>query len=124
MVTENYSGSLRITNYRQSDNFRDLIKAICFLTGRDYNDYARVLEDASAPLPYKYGGEETRPFVGSFADGADRFMTNTWYKAKDLFEIKVFKKGTAHIKFTDLKAWEKLNRTYARILGQVLPEKI
>jgi hypothetical protein len=29
-----------------------------------------------------------------------------------------------HLKFKDEKIWEKLNRAYAKIKGEVLPEKI
>ena len=48
---------------------------------------------------------------------------NTWYET-EFFEFKGFKKGTAHIKFKDIKLWEYLNRKYAEIKGNVLPEKI
>jgi hypothetical protein len=47
----------------------------------------------------------------------------TWYDW-GFFEVKVFKKGTMHLKFKDEKVWENLNRKYAKIKGQVLPEKI
>lgn len=40
------------------------------------------------------------------------------------FDFKGFKKGTMHLKFKDKKVWEMLNRRYAKIKGQVLPEKI
>lgn len=47
---------------------------------------------------------------------------NTWYDYS-FFEFKAFKKGTMHLKFKDEKVWEVLNRRYAKIKGQVLPEK-
>ena len=47
---------------------------------------------------------------------------NTWYDW-GFFEFKLYKKGTGHFKFKDEKVWEILNRTYAKIKGQVLPEK-
>ena len=40
------------------------------------------------------------------------------------FDFKVYKKGTGHFKFRDVKVWELLNRTYAKIKGEVLPERI
>lgn len=48
---------------------------------------------------------------------------NTWYQW-GFFEIKCFKKGTMHLRFLDEKVWEIVNRKYAAIKGQVLPEKI
>lgn len=56
--------------------------------------------------------------------------TNTWYSVLNnkgepvFFDLKFYKKGTVHIKFIDMKVWELLNRKYAEIKGQVLPEKI
>jgi len=46
-----------------------------------------------------------------------------WYEW-GFFEFKVFKKGSGHFKFKDLKVWETINRQYAEIKGEVLPEKI
>jgi hypothetical protein len=46
-----------------------------------------------------------------------------WYRW-GFFEFKCFKKGTMHLKFNDEKDWEQLNRKYAEIKGQVLPEKL
>lgn len=138
LVRKAYSGdSLRIESgysYSNDERLKDLIKAICFITGRDYNNYLNCLEKASAPKPLTYAsgmkkenGEidiytPEKPYY--LPNGANEFKANVWYDVEDLFEIKVYKKGSAHIKFKDLKAWEMLNRTYAKIKGQVLPEKI
>jgi hypothetical protein len=40
------------------------------------------------------------------------------------FRIKGYKKGSMHVEFLDRKVWETLNRKYAQIKGQVLPEKL
>jgi len=52
----------------------------------------------------------------------NRFDTNVWY-THEFFDFKVFKKGTMHIKFRDVKVWELLNRKYAEIKGFTLPQK-
>ena len=77
----------------------DLMKAICFITGTDFN---------SIPSVYDINKMEME--------------SNTWYEW-GFFFFKLYKKGTGHFKFKDEKVWEILNRTYAKIKGQVLPEK-
>lgn len=80
------------------DYLDDLNKAICYLTGTDFSTIPRLRNVDEKPTP------------------------NYWYDW-GFFEFKVFKKGTGHFKFKDEKVWEILNRTYAKIKGQVLPEK-
>ena len=86
-----------------SNNCRinDLIKVICNLKGIDYNHISTV-----ETVLNNLGG----------------FWPNRWYSC-GFFEVKCFKKGTMHLKFTNEKLWEDLNRKYAEIKGQVLPEK-
>lgn len=79
----------------------DLVKAICYVTGKNYDDYDNLYQ---------------------FFYRADRYA-GVWYDF-GLFEIKGFKKGTLHVKFKDLKDWEAINRAYAKIKGQTLPEKM
>lgn len=55
--------------------------------------------------------------------GKIKMQTNTWYEW-GFFQIKGFKKGTMHAKFKDRETWARLNQAYAKIKGQVLPEKI
>jgi hypothetical protein len=77
----------------------DLNKALCYITGTEYNSIPRLRDVDSKPMP------------------------NLWYEW-GFFDFKVFKKGTGHFKFKDEKVWEQLNRTYAKIKEQVLPEGI
>src|SRR5690606_31243788 len=97
-----YGGGLRIRSwYNNVEQIKDLVKAICYLTGTNYSelvDFERAVNETG-------------------------LESNTWYDWS-FFEFKVFKKGTGHFKFKDLKVWERLNRKYAEIKGQVLPEKI
>lgn len=80
------------------DKINDLTKILCHLTGKNYDDVVN----------FKF---------------LQRFETNTWYDY-EFFEFKVFKKRTGHFKFKDQHVWELLNRKYAKIKGQVLPEKM
>jgi hypothetical protein len=83
----------------QSDEIRDLIKAICFITGRTYDEVS----------------QPKKPEDGIFWPGE-------WYEW-GFFRFKAFKKGTVHFEFLDKEVWGAVNARYARIKGQVLPEQ-
>ena len=82
-----------------SDEIRDLIKALCFITGRNHEEVA----------------QPKKPEGGTFWPGE-------WYEW-GFFRFKAHKKGTVHFEFLDEEVWAAVNARYARIKGQVLPEK-
>jgi len=87
---------------RWSSNFprvRDLIKALCYITGRPYAE----VEDPAC--------------------GYDRLEPGVWHDW-GFFEFKVYKKGTGHFRFKSQEDWAALNARVARIKGLVLPEKL
>jgi len=87
---------------RWNGNFpriRDLIKALCYITGRPYAE----VEDPAC--------------------GYDRLEPGVWHDW-GFFEFKVYKKGTGHFRFKDPEDWAALNARVARIKGLVLPEKL
>lgn len=89
---------VRVKTYgRQGDEIQDLIKALCFITGKRY-------EDMGQP------------------GGGDLLTPGEWYDW-GFFKFKAFKKGTVHFEFKDPEVWAMLNARYARIKGQVLPEQ-
>lgn len=92
--------SPRYNGYQEDIN--DLVKVLCWLTGSNYNDHQSLY---------------------NFCREFPTVETNRWYSWA-FFEFKAFKKGTMHIKFQNMKDWEILNRKYAEIKGQVLPEAI
>jgi len=101
-VSPSYSrnaGRLQI-RYGATDKLKDLIKVLCNITGTDYNNTISV---------------------DKFADKFDGLEPGRWYE-NGFFEIRGYKKGTLHLKFTDEKVWEQLNRAYAKIKGEALPE--
>ena len=85
----------------QSDEIRDLIKALCFITGRAYDEVAQ---------PDKPSGD-------------DIFWPGEWYEW-GFFRFKAYLKGTVHFEFLDEEVWAAVNARYARIKGQVLPEQL
>ena len=96
-------GMLSIRCSGNEEKLSDLIKVICSITATDYNSLKSLRYDT-----------DTRKSI--------YYEPNKWYDY-NFFEIKGFKKGTMHLKFKDDKVWETLNRRYAKIKGQVLPEK-
>lgn len=94
-----YSG-MEIRTYQcyNHDYLIDLVKAVCYVTGTNFDD-----------IPQTYTLKGLTP--------------NKWYDW-GFFEFKLFKKGTGHFKFKDENVWAELNRAYAKIKGQVLPEKM
>lgn len=95
-VGTSWSDRLYISSNSGSDKINNLHKAICYLMGSNFDEI-------------------------KYPDG--NLHTNYWYDW-GYFEFKVFKKGTGHFKFKDMKVWETINRQYAEIKGEVLPEKI
>lgn len=77
----------------------DMVKAICFITGTDYNQ-CTSLWDFVRNMNMSYG---------------------VWY-SWGFFEIKGFKKGTMHFKFNSTDLWGKFNQKVAEIKGFPLYE--
>lgn len=89
---------VRVKTYgSQSDEIRDLIKAICFLTGRPFEEVAQSER------------------------GDNLYAPGEWY-AWGFFRFRAYKKGTVHFEFLDEEVWAAVNARYAKIKGQVLPE--
>jgi hypothetical protein len=94
-------GTVSIRYGGNKSRVQDLVKALCYITGRKY-------EEVEKP---------DRP------GGFDRMESGVWYDW-GFFEFKVYKKGTGHFRFKDLEDWAALNARVARIKGFVLPEKL
>jgi hypothetical protein len=94
------AGKLSLKWSSNVNKLEDLIKVLCNLTGMDYN--------------------KTVP-MRNFVDRFEGLEPGKWYE-NGFFEIRGYKKGTMHLKFTSDKIWEQLNRAYAKIKGEALPE--
>jgi hypothetical protein len=92
---------VRLQTYGPSwDEIRDLIKACCFITGRAF-------EEVGTPERIS----------------ENQYWPGDWYEW-GFFLFRPYKKGTVHFEFQDPEVWAALNARYARIKGQVLPEKL
>jgi len=81
------------------DRVQDLVKALCYVTGRKF-------EEVQKP-----------------ALGFERLEPGVWHDW-GFFEFKLYKKGTGHFRFKDLEDWTALNGRIAKIKGYSLPEKL
>lgn len=124
----NYSRGLGIKDYQRSFGYiLDLVKALCYLTGTDFDRLEKI--QLSSCRKYNAGNyldKNGNPISGTRdydAEGYNKFEPNKWY-SWGFFDFKVFKKGTGHFKFKDENVWATLNRAYAKAKGQVLPEKL
>lgn len=102
MVSPGYSsnGYLTLRHGSNADRLEDLVKVICANESFNFDELPRLYNHISDI----------------------KMEPNTWYEW-GFFEIKGFKKGTMHLKFKDHDVWARLNQKYAKIKGEVLPEK-
>lgn len=93
----NFSGKMRFSYHRQKDQLVDLTKALCYITGKKYEDIKQL-------------------------HNLEAVNSNEW-NDWGFFEYKLFKKGTGHFKFKDMNDWALLNQAYAKAKGFQLPER-
>jgi len=95
------TGSNKVNIQHRTEVLDDLTKAICYLTGTDYS---------AIPTLYSHC-DKIKAEYGQLFDYC-------------FFEVRCYKKGTAHFKFKDRDVWAMLNQHVARIKGYPLPESI
>lgn len=83
------------------EQLEDLVKVICNITGNNYDNIEKLR--------------------GLFNKNSGLY-TGVWYEW-GFFDIKVFKKGTMHLKFKNENDWYKLNKAYGELKGFTLSEK-
>lgn len=100
--TEKWSWNKYNARLRSSSNaeiIEDLIKALCYLTGDNYDNF-----------------DSLHSFIGK-----DNLPYGEW-KEWSYFKIKGFKKGTMHFEFKDVKLWEMFNQRVGMLKGYPLYE--
>lgn len=97
-----YKGSSRIEmDYNSRRDFlEDMLKAICYITGDNYDEFIS-LRDTARKAENEYG---------------------KWFDWA-YFRVKCFKVGTAHFEFKDKEIWARFNQRVAKIKGFPLYEK-
>lgn len=102
LVEVSYGGRISFRFGRKSEELEDMVKALCYITGTNYDDQISFYQTIT-------GNEH--PGWGEWFD---------W----GFFEVKLFKKGTGHFKFKDENVWARFNQHIARIKGFPLPESM
>jgi len=97
-----------------SEKVEDLAKALCWLTGKRYEEMDT--------LRTFFMGKDKGVEVGGRRQ-LEYKEWGTWYEW-GFFKVKVFKKGTLHAQFLDKKVWELFNRAVAKAKGFPLPESV
>jgi len=95
------SSMVRLSTYGSRwESISDLIKALCFITGKNFHEMQ---------LPECIKDNE--------------YFPGEWYEW-GFFQFKAHKKGTVHFRFKDKADWARLNQHYAKIKGQTLPASL
>jgi len=137
-ITEsNFNGGVGI-NYRYANKLEDIIKALCFLTGKNYDNQISLSQWVSYKYHFKNieTGECLPGYDNSFADlnrACDRLLylnnkgrayelvivDNSWgtWIEWGFFKVKGFKKGTMHFEFLEEELWCKFNQKVIEIKG-------
>lgn len=90
-------------NDRQADIVDDFVKALCYITGKEWKFKDR--------FRYAVNGRDEPIDWGQWFDFG-------------FFTVKLYKKGTGHFKFKDRELWATFNQHIARIKGFPLPESV
>lgn len=112
-VGRGWDGHPEIRWSSTGERLDELCKALCQITGKNYDECTNLHDF----------------FRGEAIGKDDHYRTQYRYKEWgvwydwNFFEIKVFKKGTLHAKFKDVKVWEKFNLAAVKAKGWRLPEK-
>ena len=92
--------SIRYNGY--GEEMEDIIKALCYLMGKDYNEQ----------IPLRQFCRDTKPEWGQWIEMSNGF-----------FRIRGYKKGTMHFEFLDEDIWHKFNYEVAKVKGWQLPKE-
>lgn len=140
-----YGGSLGMRfGWSNSETLKDFVKALCYLTGKNYDDLVDLqyalgedkwlyCDGEIVLINNGYGrinvaGEESLSALkeknpNKFYELRDKPKFGEWFDF-GFFAVKGFKKGTGHFKFKDRDVWALFNQNIARIKGYPLPESI
>lgn len=142
-----YGGSIDMKwGSRSAEQFEDLQKALCYITGTNFNSVVSLYHRVSyGHLLTQYGkiakDNKYAHFVPSSfrrKEEAELFLINNpdqgygftepikfgeWFDW-NFFEVKLFKKGAGHFKFKDENVWALFNQRVAEAKGFQLPVNV
>ncbi len=131
-------------NYSSGETLDDVVKALCAITGKNFDEQIPLYNFFSSSGKYKLtrNGEYLKGYENHFSKPDEAIRKKAEYAAKGIFveieltdgewgqwydwgffRIRGYKKGTMHFEFRDEKVWELFNRRVAEIKGWALPRK-
>lgn len=139
-----YRGEVKVrySSYRL-DIIEDMLKALCYITGRDFAKCIRLYDRCDRSHVVSLNGQiicdpsmKHRGYPINFRDDESRaaYLKKhpdckaveplEWGKWFDweFFEVRAYKKGTMHFRFKDEDVWARFNQEVARIKGYPLFE--
>ncbi len=109
--------------YSSSEDINDIVKALCFLTGRSFDECLNLAGFVNQEFPQKEWGKwydwYSRKTVVTYREGAE---CKDSVIVPGFFRIRGYKKGTMHFEFIDENVWMMFNLEVARIKGWQLPQ--
>lgn len=121
-----------------ANQFEDLQKALCYITGIDYNSLLSLQGRVTSRRLLTKKGKIVIGSKFNNLEAAEMFLINNpdqgygftepvrfgeWFDW-NFFEVKLFKKGTGHFKFKDENVWALFNQKVAEAKGFELPENL
>lgn len=106
----------KISSSGRDDKLDDIVKALCFMTGKNYEEVTRMEYDN------QWGKKEScrRSLYNFFNHNHTDW--GQWVQWNEFFRVRGYKKGTMHFEFLDENVWMEFNRRVAKIKGWQLPK--
>lgn len=133
-------GSKISTNYGSYfELIEDLLKAMCYLTGDNYDKFIRL--DHFIRYEYKIVENGKYIYAENSYHSIDEHIKSMKKQGRDVksvsyqpvygewfdwtyFQVKAFKKGTMHFRWKDRELWAKFNQRIAKLKGYPLYENV
>ena len=125
-VQHGYSGNAE-ASYRSPYFMDDLTKALCFVTGIDYNTcdgwwhFMNNVQKFNEERNYRGDDGKIVTYTHETTKNTGREW-GKWHKF-NFFRFKVYKKGTIHCEFLDEKIWDSFNKIACEAKGFQLASK-
>lgn len=118
-----WSGQLSVRYGSKAEEMDDIVKALCYMTGKDYSNFTSIGNFVRHTYLLDANGKRV-PNPKGYGEDLYRMLDfGTWYQWNEFFEIRGYKKGTMHVKFRSESVWMEFNKRVAKIKGWVLPRK-
>lgn len=125
-----WSGEMT-TNYRKENFMDDIHKALCFVTGTDFNetpsfrDFLLNVQIIDSNTKQILSSEEIEEAKRNNLRTERKYLYREFGKLHEwgFFKFRGYKKGTAHFEFKDVKVWEEFNRVACKAKGFMLASK-